>query len=163
MTRLYLWMLLLFCRVFSSGSNLICSFCGVVHVIFRRQLHQPNCPTAQHECGFACCQRGFSGIFQFNYQYHHILLRTALNLLHPRNAFESMHADNLRHIIWPQPRFDSVGISVLPNHYVYYVYITGFLQVFQNKILWLFQSITQHFPDLYRHKFQYRNCTIRTQ
>jgi len=28
---------------------------------------------------------------------------------------------------------------------------------------WLFQSITQHFPDLYQHKFQYWNCTTRTQ
>jgi len=37
---------------------------------------------------------------------------------------------------------------------------TGFLQVFQNKIPWLSQSITQHFPDLYRHKFWYWNCTI---
>jgi len=39
-------------------------------------------------------------------------------------------------------------------------WLAGLLQVFKNNIPWLFQSITQHFPDLYRHKFQYWNCTI---
>ena len=82
-----------------------------------------------------------------------------------------LRKDTIMQLIWKCTLYltrnssgdEIANVNFLYDDIIHTLQNTGFLQVFQNKIPWLSQSITQHFPDLYRHKFWYWNCTIRTQ